>query len=230
MTLPASGPLSISQINTELGSSATASLSFGSTAVRTLAGVPSGPISIGNFYGKSNAQPLIATGYNGINDPGPVNNYYRRYMMYWVYTGAELNLTYSRSSGTINSITINVSDVPIRQPYPSYAIGMKVGTYGSSDPGNTGYGVVRSAASQSFVSGNNVITLTSPFAWAGQDLAIQVAWGQCPVEFTSSGTSQIINTGTLWYQRADSAGTFSINDGGSFGTLMYRPIVTLNWA
>lgn len=230
MTLPASGPLSISQINTELGSAATAALSFGSTAVRTLAGVPSGPISIGNFYGKSNTQPLTPTGFNTLTGTSPVNNYFRRYIMHWVYTGAEINVTYSRSSGTVNSITINVNSVPTYQPYPDYAVGMKQGTYGSSNPGNTGYTIVRTATSQSFVSGNNNIALTSPFAWAGQDLAIAVAWGQCPTDFSQTGTSQIINTGTMWFSRTDGGGTYVINTDNPGEVASYRPIVTLNWA
>jgi len=53
VTLPASGAISLSQVNTELGRSATAPISLGETAVRNLAGVPSGPISLSNLYGKS---------------------------------------------------------------------------------------------------------------------------------------------------------------------------------
>lgn len=43
------------QVNTELGRSATATISLNETAVRTLAGVPSGTISMDNLRGKSNA-------------------------------------------------------------------------------------------------------------------------------------------------------------------------------
>lgn len=42
------------QVNTELGRSATATISLNETAVRTLAGVPSGTISMDNLRGKSN--------------------------------------------------------------------------------------------------------------------------------------------------------------------------------
>lgn len=61
MPLNNSGPLSFGgttvgqSINLELGLSATATASINSTAFRTLAGVPSGQISVSNFYGKSNA-------------------------------------------------------------------------------------------------------------------------------------------------------------------------------
>jgi hypothetical protein len=67
MTLNASGPLSLGgattgqSINLELGQSATALASINATNFRTLAGVPSGQISISNFYGKSNAVGWVLT-------------------------------------------------------------------------------------------------------------------------------------------------------------------------
>jgi hypothetical protein len=61
MTLNASGPISLGgsttgeSINLELGLSATAQISLNDTAVRTLAGVASGAITVPtDFYGKSN--------------------------------------------------------------------------------------------------------------------------------------------------------------------------------
>lgn len=65
MALNSSGPLSLGgstvgqSINLELGVSATALASINSSSFRTLAGVPSGQISISNFYGKSNASFFI---------------------------------------------------------------------------------------------------------------------------------------------------------------------------
>ena len=64
MTMVSSGPISIGgnattgglnqSINIELGRSATATSSLNESALRTLAGVPSGAISLSNFYGKAN--------------------------------------------------------------------------------------------------------------------------------------------------------------------------------
>jgi hypothetical protein len=54
MALQPSGPISFNNINVELNFTGTAQLSLGSAAARGLAGVPSGQISMSNFYGKSN--------------------------------------------------------------------------------------------------------------------------------------------------------------------------------
>ena len=66
MTLPASGPISFNNINVELGVSGTTTANINQATYRTLAGVPTGTISLSNFYGKSNrvAISLTASGNN----------------------------------------------------------------------------------------------------------------------------------------------------------------------
>lgn len=53
MALPASGAISLNQVNVELGSAGTTSINMNSAAVRGLFGVASGAISMSNGYGKS---------------------------------------------------------------------------------------------------------------------------------------------------------------------------------
>lgn len=54
MVLP-TGTISMSQVNTELGRASTASINLNEAAVRSLAGVPSGAISLNNLRGKGSA-------------------------------------------------------------------------------------------------------------------------------------------------------------------------------
>jgi len=63
MALPASGAISLSAVNTELGLSSTAAITMNDTAVRTLFGKSSGAIALGDGYGKSSIAPLIAVGW-----------------------------------------------------------------------------------------------------------------------------------------------------------------------
>ena len=60
MALPASGPISMNMVNTELGISATAAITLNDAAVRTLFDKSSGAISLSDGYGKS-AGPTVAT-------------------------------------------------------------------------------------------------------------------------------------------------------------------------
>ena len=62
MALPASGTIKASDINIELGSPSNTQISFGGSSPRGLAGVANGAIKVSNFYGKSSAAFVTATG------------------------------------------------------------------------------------------------------------------------------------------------------------------------
>lgn len=63
MALPASGAISLSAVNTELGLSATAAITMNDAAVRSLFGKSSGAITMNDGYGKSNSAAFIASGW-----------------------------------------------------------------------------------------------------------------------------------------------------------------------
>lgn len=62
MALPSTGPISMSQVRTELGLSG--SISLGQAAVRELAGRPSGSISMSHLRGKSAYTPMTLSNTN----------------------------------------------------------------------------------------------------------------------------------------------------------------------
>lgn len=96
MTLAASGEISIGgtstnrSINLELGRAQNATSSLGESALRTLAGVPSGPVVLPNdFWGKSNRTFSLA-GMSSIYAFVPVFSPGNTYSYYTFYTDGDL--------------------------------------------------------------------------------------------------------------------------------------------
>lgn len=58
MTLPASGAITMADVNAELGLQPNILISLNDAAVRTLAGIPSGAISLNDLHGKSSTLVL----------------------------------------------------------------------------------------------------------------------------------------------------------------------------
>lgn len=86
MTLPTTGSISLSAVNAELGRASAAAISLGETAVRNLAGIATGAISLGNLRGKSSGTtvtvyessystggkvPVVYYGYAGTGTTAP---------------------------------------------------------------------------------------------------------------------------------------------------------------
>ena len=101
MVLP-TGTISMSQVNTELGRSSTASINLNETAVRTLAGVASGTISMNDLRGKSsftavfnNAQNISVM--NGQSTSSPLD---ASYAINTNGTCTKINGTYTNNGPT----------------------------------------------------------------------------------------------------------------------------------
>jgi len=161
-----------------------------------------------------------------------VNNYYRRYILSFVYTSAELAAAFGKNTASISGLRFLVATQPTNQPYPNYAIGMKLVSTGiTTNPTNTGYTIVKSASSESFTTNTTkqFFPFSSTFNWtSGNNLAIIVAWGQSPTNYSSTGRMSFNSSGSIFYSRSDSTGSFVINtDTPTLTLTSSRPVVQL---
>lgn len=158
MTLPASFPISASQINVELGRSANVPFNLTGAEERALAGVPSGPISFSDFLGKSAASYVdTATGgktFSGVSFGDPQSNRRIVCVLSWVRaTGLDTAISGATIGGV--SATIHVQQnfgVEGRIGAAVFSAVVPSGTSGTvsfnTSPGNAGswfslLGVVR---------------------------------------------------------------------------------------
>jgi|688.fasta_scaffold27750_9 hypothetical protein len=160
--------------------------------------------------------------------PGPINNYYRRYVYKVIYTVAELQSAGWTKGMTIRRISFYVTNQPTYQPYPSYTIGMINTASAVGSDITAGWTTVRNAANISFTaSQENIITLDTAFAWNGtSNLGIGFAWGQSPTNWSSSGVVESNTTGSARFAVTDGTGTYLLTDVAS-STGTGRPAIRL---
>ena len=168
----------------------------------------------------------------GGTTPGPCNIYFRRSILSFTYTSAELSTAFGKNSATIRGLRFYVVTNPIYQPLGSYAIGMKlVSTDPVTNPGYNGYTIVKNQSSESFTGSSNKVfqPLTTSFTWtSGNNLAITFAWAQSPTSWSSNGTCYINNGGYIFYSWVDSAGVYTINsDTPASAVANSRPVMQL---
>ena len=178
----------------------------------------------------TNVITQTSTGH-GTTSAGPINIWYRRSVFVVTYSSAEIQAAFGgKTSATITGLRFSVTNQPLYQPLPTYAIGMKLTTNtitsnNSSTSGGT-FTLVKGQASESFSAGTVKEFVLSPFNWnSGQNLVVSFAWGQCPTNYNGSGTVPT-GTGTSWYSQTDSAGTYLITDSTS-SAVSYRPVIQL---
>lgn len=112
MTLPATGPLSMSQVATELAVSQVG-LSLGASNVRALAGVPSGPVSFADLRGKSSAPTISLTNHSFANETPQVQvQFTNGGLLQFRYSGtaAWTTLAAEWTTGSPTNITTETAD------------------------------------------------------------------------------------------------------------------------
>lgn len=130
MALPSTGPISLANVNVELGLSSTTTISLNQTDVRTLAGVASGTISMSDLRGKSNVTFNPAGGASA----GEAESLYAAGQDYaevtiecsqsatWYYSGGGSGGIVSRSSGTSGTFIVFSVSTTGNPKYPSWSV------------------------------------------------------------------------------------------------------------
>jgi hypothetical protein len=133
MPLPSSGSISLSQVNTELGRGATASINMNNSSLRSLFGVPSGQISMSQGRGKSNVT---------VNLPASLNVYGNAYPGGYAYAELLINndgrVYYSSSQG-FGQIGTWVNSTSVSGNY--WVRFTQTGSYGSGNYNGSALGV-----------------------------------------------------------------------------------------
>ena len=132
MALPASGSISMNQVNVELGAAGTTQRSLNDAAVRTLFGVPSGQISMSNGWGKSNFPGALGTyqASQGGYYTGTQSGYYL-----WVTTTAvgkqwkTTNTSTTNAASTTDGYTNTMCNANATHPAFQYADGLSDGGF-----------------------------------------------------------------------------------------------------
>ena len=248
MTLNATGPLSMGgattgqSINLELGVSATAQGALNDTSFRTLAGVPSGAISISNFYGKSNTPTYFVSTISTASSIGLIylnSTIAASGNMYVIgYTGSATGISANTYLTKVNSSGAEVWTVSVGS---TTANSFGQNTVNEDSSGNVYFAqlIIGSSANQGIVywkfnsSGTNIFKTywaatsnpinSNPFAVISPSGDLYVAWsnssGYQPsaAKINSSGTLVFMKTITsLYYYTAGVCGVSYDSSGNMY--------------
>lgn len=143
---------------------------------------------------------------------GPVNVYFRRYVMQFVYTKDELNTAGLNIPSLITELGWFITNLPLYD-IPNYTIKIKHVTVSnvSTALGTSDWTVVKTISLFSPTTLNDweMIEFDTPFNWNGDDnIGIELCWSQVQPTWDASGIVRTISTtsGIRW-SRTDSAGT-----------------------
>jgi hypothetical protein len=164
---------------------------------------------------------------NGTTSAGLINQWYKRSVVSFVYSAAEITAATGKSSGTIQQIRFYITGAAQNNPFPSYTIGMKnITTSEYINPGASGWTTVSAAQDRTFNTTGYYTVDIADFSWTGNNLAFVMAWGAVS-NYSQSGQSRInSSSGYLFYSQTDNAGTYTIFD-TTVSSGAIRPIIEI---
>jgi hypothetical protein len=175
MPLPSSGSISLSQVNTELGRGATASINMNNSSLRSLFGVPSGQISMSQGRGKSNITVNLPAFLGAYGYAFPGGSAFAELQFY-----PNGNVFYSSNQG-FGSAGTWVNSTSVGGNY--WIRFTQTSSYGGSNFNGSALGVWHNLGSARFFA----VSKTS-FGAAGRYFTVQIA--------SDSGGSNILSTRT----------------------------------
>lgn len=180
---------------------------------------------------------LTNDGHTPTDEPSFCNVYYRRYIITFIITAAEIKACLGSEVATakFNGLRFYVYEQPDYQPLPSYGIGMKLTTSSiTTNVSGSGFTEVLEPSNQSFTtSSNKEISFDNEFEWNDDyNLAFSFAWGQCPTDYDQSGSTYYSEDdgGKCFVGRTDNSGAYDINDSASSMSTLYRPVLQLYYS
>jgi len=140
----------------------------------------------------------------------PVNIWYRRSVMQFVYTAAELTAAGASTSTPINQLGFFVSTTP-NYTIPNYTVKLKhtSATNVASNLGSGGWSTVITAFNYAPVSGGfELLALDNTFLWDGvSSIGVEICWSQVQPNYNASGTIRYYNsTNGFRYSWTDASG------------------------
>lgn len=169
---------------------------------------------------------------NTTTGTSPVNIWFRRSVMQFVYTAAELNAAGIQGECDLYEMGWFVTQIPVND-LPDYTIKLKHVTANNvaAPLGQTGWTTVVSPFLYAPTAGNwDMLTLDTPFQWNGIDnIGVEVCWSQVQPSFNSSGQNRIYNEPNGFrFSRTDAAGNSCTDNPAS--TNSDKPQVQMVWS
>ena len=141
----------------------------------------------------------------------PANIWYRRAVMQFVYTAAELSAAGASSTSSLSEIGFYITSNPIYD-LPGYTIKLKhtTSTDVSSALGTTGWTTIVNGFNYAPSPGGfDMLPLDSPFTWDGvSNIGVEICFSRVNPNYNSSGTVRYYNTTNGFrYSRTDAGGS-----------------------